>query len=222
MKKFNLIFAVTILAMIFSSCGGGSNEKVDPKTSKTDSTASHVSKKTTEEPIISLSPEEAKQRMQSFLKENKKKYKDYGTVEENYFVSGNFTKDGALDYFYTLSFYPGGDFIYPTHFFYDSEKDAIRELTLGKGPDSFQHVDIKKVTEGKLSGNAIIWSAFSGEHFASRDVKAEFTIDENKLNVVPKFLPNLYSAEKKVLQELEQMEQQMMEEADAYNSEEGI
>jgi hypothetical protein len=220
MKKITFIFTLAIASALFSC--GGSNEKLDPKTSQTDTTTAQVSTKTIEEPIISLTLEEAKQRMRAFLKENKRKYIDYGTVEENYLMSGNYTKDGALDYFYTVHFYPGGDFIYPTHFFYDSEKDAIRELELGKGPDAFQHIVVKKITEGKLFGNAVIWSAFSGEHAASKDVKAEFTIDGNKINVDPKFFPALYNAEKKVLQELEQMEREMMEAADAYNAEEGM
>jgi hypothetical protein len=218
MKKITFASILVVTSTLFSC--NGSNEKVDSKEPQTDTAASQVSVKKIEESIVSLSLEEAKQRLKSFLKENKRKYSDYGTVEENYLIGGNYTKDGALDYFYTVLFYPGGDFTHPTHFFYDSEKDAIRELVLGKGPDSFHYVDGKKMAEGKLFGNAIIWSALSGEHTSSRNVKAEFTIDGNKINVDPKFFPALYSAEKKVLQELERMEQQMMEESDAYNSEE--
>jgi hypothetical protein len=220
MKKITFIFILAIASALFSC--GGSNEKADPKTSQTDTTTAQVSKKTIEKPIINLSLGQAKQRMKAFLKENKQKYKDYGTVEDNYLIGGNYTKDGALDYFYTVNFYPGGDYVYPTHFLYDSEKDAIRELELGKGPNAFQHIVVKRITEGKIFGNAVIWSAFSGEHAASKDVKAEFTIDGNKINVDPKFFPALYNAEKKVIQELEQMESEMMEEIDAYSSDEEI
>ena len=67
-----------------------------------------------------------------------------------------------------------------------------------------------------------MWSAFSGEHSASREAKAEFTIVGNKINVDPSYFPALYSADKKVMRELEEMEREMMEAADAYNSEEGM
>ena len=220
MKKITFVF--TLLATVSLLSCGGSNEKSDTQTAQSDTTAVQDTATTTEEPIISLTQDEAKKRMKAFLKENKGKYKDYGSIEETKLIGGNYNKDGALDYFYTIYFYPGGDFVYPSHFFYDSEKDAIRELDLGKGPDSFQHIEAKKMTEGKILGNAVIWSAFSGEHVASRNVKAEFTIDGNKINVEPKFFPALYSAEKKVLQELEQMQSDMMQEADAYNSEAGM
>jgi hypothetical protein len=220
MKKITFTFTIAIASALFSC--GGSNEKSALKTSQIDTTKAPVSTKTLEEPKASLTLEQAKQRMKAFLKENKRKYKDYGTMEGNDLIGGNYTKDGALDYFYTVNFYPGGDYVYPTHFLYDSETDAIRELELGKGPDAFQHIVVKKITEGKLFGNAVIWSAFSGEHAASKDVKAEFTIDGNKINVDPKFFPALYNAEKKVIQELEQMESEMMEEIDAYQSDEEI
>lgn len=220
MKKITYVCTLALVSLLFSC--GGSNDKADNQTAQADTTAVQDTTKTADEPIISLTEKEAKQLLKDFLKENKRKYKEYGSVEETNLIGGNYTKDGAMDYFYTVHFYPGGDFVYPTHFFYDSEKDAIRELDLGKGPDSFQHIIVKKIIEGKLIGSAVIWSAFSGEHAASRDVKAEFTIDGNKINVDPKFFPALYSAEKKVLQELEQMEREMMEAADAYNAEEGM
>jgi hypothetical protein len=220
MKKLSSIYTLALTSLLFSC--GGYNESADQKTAQTDTLSAEVSTKTIEEPIVSLSMEQAKERKKAILKANNRKYKDYGTVEENDLIAGNYTKDGALDYFYTVHFYPGGDFVYPTHFFYDSQKDAIRELELGKGPNAFQHIVVKKITEGKLYGNAVIWSAFSGEHTASKEVKAEFTIDGNKVNVVPTFLPALNKAEKKVLQELEKMEREMMEESDAYSSEEGI
>lgn len=217
MKK---IVYLTFCVALFSC--GGSNEKPATATTDSDTTAVVDSAAVEEAPVKSLTEAEAKKLIKTFLKENRKKYRESGEVEDITLIGGNYTKDGALDYFYTVHFYPGGDFVYPTHFFYDSELETIRELSLGKGPDSFQHIVVKQITEGKLTGNAVVWSAFSSEHIASREVKAAFTIDGNKINVVPSYLPALYSAEKKVMKELEAMEREMMESADAYNSEEGM
>jgi hypothetical protein len=71
-------------------------------------------------------------------------------------------------------------------------------------------------------GSAVMWSAISWEYSSSREAKAEFTIVGNKINVDPSYFPALYSAEKKVLRELEGMQLEMQQAADAYNSEEGM
>jgi hypothetical protein len=71
--------------------------------------------------------------------------------------------------------------------------------------------------QGKLIGEANIWSAFSGEHMASRTVKAEFMIDDKKINCDKKYLSALSKAQKEINVELEQMEQELMENAGAHN-----
>jgi hypothetical protein len=211
MKK---IIYITFSALLFSC--GGSNEKAETPESTADSTVVKDTSAIEEAPVKSLTEAEAKKAIKAFLKKNRNKYA--GSVEDIKLIGGNYTKDGALDYFYTVFLYEGGDYIYPTHFFYDSDLETIRELSLGKGPETFQHVVVKKITEGKLIGSAVMWSAFSGEHSASREVKAEFTITGNKINVEPSYFPAMYSAEKKLMRELDDMQRQMMEEADAYNS----
>ncbi len=215
MKK---IIYITFSALLFSC--GGSNEKAETPESTADSTVVKDTSVIEDAPVKSLTEAEAKKAIKAFLKKNKNKYT--GSVEEISIVGGNYTKDGALDYFYTVFLYEGGDYMYPTHFFYDSDLETIRELSIGKGPETFQHVVVKKITEGKLSGNAVMWSALSGTMDASREVKAEFSITGNKINVEPSYFPAMYSAEKKLMRELDDMQRQMMEEADAFNSEEGM
>jgi hypothetical protein len=213
MKK---IIYIAFSALLFSC--GGSNEKAETPESTADSTVVKDTAVIEEAPVKSLTEAEAKKAIKAFLKKNRYA----GSVEEIKLIGGNYTKDGALDYFYTVFLYEGGDYIYPTHFFYDSDLETIRELSLGKGPETFQHVIVKKITEGKLIGSAVMWSAFSGEHSSSREAKAEFTIVGNKINVEPSYFPALYSAEKKVLRELDDMQLEMQQAADAYNSEEGM
>ena len=213
MKK---IIYIAFSALLFSC--GGSNEKAETPESTADSTVVKDTAVIEEAPVKSLTEAEAKKAIKAFLKKNRYA----GSVEEIKLIGGNYTKDGALDYFYTVFLYEGGDYMYPTHFFYDSDLETIRELSLGKGPDTFQHVIVKKMTEGKLMGSAVMWSAISWEYSSSREAKAEFTIVGNKINVEPSYFPALYSAEKKVLRELEGMQLEMQQAADAFNSEEGM
>jgi hypothetical protein len=172
------------------------------------------------EPIRSLTKSLAEERIRKFLKENSKIYQDYGQIEDIYLVGGDYSNNGATDYFYTVNFYPGGDFIYPTHFLYDSNQDKIRELKMNKTIEFIHSIDVKEITAGKLNGTASIWNALSGEHISSRTVKAEFTIEGDKINCDKKFMPAFIKAQKEIQRELQKMEREMMEEADAYNSEE--
>jgi hypothetical protein len=164
--------------------------------------------------VVNLTKSEAESRIRIFLKENAKKYADYGEVEGISLISGYYTHDEALDYFYTVNFYPGGDFIYPTHFFYDSQQDKVRELKMSKTIEFVNSIDVKEVLRGKLVGEASVWGALSGEHMASRSVKAEFVIEDNKINCEKKFMPALNKANKEVEKELEQIEAEWSEHFD--------
>jgi len=61
-----------------------------------------------------------------------------------------------------------------------------------------------------------LWQALSAEDIASREVKAEFIIKGNKLMIDPKFKKVVLAAHNKVMKEIAQMEEQMMQNQDAY------
>jgi hypothetical protein len=217
MKKTITMFGALILLTIFLvSCNNTSKQVETKENSEKDSL---TEKKEESKPIVSLSKKEALDRMKAFLKENSKKYKDYGEVQDMSTVGGNYSTDGALDYFYSVNFYAGGDYAYITHFFYDSDQDKIRELEFSKISESLSSVTVDKLTEGKAIGSANLWSAFSGEHDASSSFNAEFTIDGNKINFDKKYAPKFKKAEKEIAGKLKKMEEDMMNESDAYNSE---
>ena len=221
MKKTILILSVVFLGGITLNSCGGSEEKNSAENKTKKGTATVKNEKVEEEskPIVSLSKKEALDRMKAFLKDNRKKYSDFGEVQDMTAVGGNYSKDGALDYFYTVDFYPGGDFIYPSHFFYESDQNKIRELSINKATDFMKSIDVKEIIEGKLIGSANLWNAFSGEHVASRSVNAEFTIDGNKIYFDNKYISKFKKGEKEIASELKKMEEDMMNESDAYNSE---
>lgn len=206
MKKQILIFTCCI-ALFACNQAQPEIEQVEELTTTQDET-----------PIVSLTDDEAKELIKKFLKDNDRMYKEYGEIEDLYLVGGNYNNDGALDYFYTVGFFPGGDFIYFTHFFYDSEQNKITELKMNKSIEFVSSIDVKEISLGKLIGEAYIWSAFSGEHMASRFVKAEFKLDGDKITCDEKYIPAFKKAQKEIQKELEKMEREMMEEADAFNS----
>ena len=110
-----------------------------------------------------------------------------------------------------MKFYPGGDFVYTTHFFYESDKDEIRELNINKATDFMKNIDVKKINEGILIGSANLWNALGVEHDASRSVNAEFTIEGNKIYFDPKYLPKFKKAEKEISNELDQKQKELEE-----------
>ena len=220
MKKQILNLSLSLLVgMSLNSCGGAEKPKSTVNNTKKDTlTVKNEITEPEEKPVVSLTEKEAEKRMKTFLKENSKKYKDYGEFQDMDLVGGNYTKDGALDYFYNVNFYPGGDYVYTTHFFYESDQDKIRELSINKASDFMKNIDVKKITEGKLIGSANLWNAFSGEHSASRSVNAEFTIEGNKIYFDPKYLPKFKKAEKEISSELDQ-KQKELEEQSVYSEE---
>lgn len=224
MNKKLILSAIglTCLSIAFYSCESGSTTKTSAKPSDSDtlSLASRDTSLTAPQPKPSLTKKEAEAKMKAFLKENAKKYREYGEFEDMDLIGGNYDDDGTLDYFYKVSFYPGGDFVYPYHFFYDSKEDKIRELALNKPTSNMESIDAKEIKDGRIIGNAAIWDALSPETIAFRNVAAEFTIEGNKINCDKKFNPKFKKAEKEIANELAAKEREMMENADAYNSEE--
>jgi hypothetical protein len=217
----NTLFLTSTL--FIASCGGSKEQKATEKKPKKDTLTVKKEKEAPEEkPIVSLTKKEALARMKAFLKENSKKYSDYGEVDDMTAVGGNYTADGATDYFYNVQFYEGGDFVYTTHFFFDSEQDKIRELEINKAPTMMKSIIAKELKDGKIIGSANLWSAAGMDLFADRSVNAEFTIDGNKINFDKKYMPKFKKAEKEIAAELEKLEREMMENADGINSSEEV
>jgi hypothetical protein len=217
----NTLFLTSTL--FIASCGGSNEPKsTEIKPEKDTLTVKKEKEAPEEKPIVSLTKKEALARIKAFLKENSRKYSDYGEVDDMTVVGGNYTADGATDYFYDIAFFPGGDYIYSTHFFYDSDQDQIRELSFGKSSESLKSVTANEIKEGKIIGTANLWSAFSGEHSAARSFNCEFTIDGNKINFDKKYMPKFKKAEKEIAAELEKLEREMMENADGINSSEEV
>jgi hypothetical protein len=216
MKKQILNLSLSLLVgMSLYSCGGSEEPKSTVNNTKKDTlTVKSEITESEQKTVVSLTEKEAEKRMKAFLKENSREYKDYGEFEDMNLVGGNYTKDGALDYFYNVNFFPGGDFVYTTHFFYESDQDKIRELTINKATDFMKNIDVKKITEGKLIGSANLWNAYGIQVDAYRSVNAEFTIEGNKIYFDPKYVPKFKKAEKEISSELDQKQKELEEQSE--------
>ena len=203
MKKPILNLSLSLLVgMSLNSCGGTEESKTTENNTKKDSlTVKNEITEPEEKPVVSLTEKEAEKRMKTFLKENSRKYE--GELQDMDLIGGNYTKDGALDYFYNVRFYEGGDYVFTTHFFYESDQDKIRELNINKATDFMENIDVKKITEGKLGGSAYFFTT-GFQRDAFRSVNAEFTIEGNKIYFDPKYLPKFKKAEKEISSELDQ------------------
>lgn len=203
MKKPILNISLSLLVvMSLNSCGGSEKPNTTNNNTKKDTlTVKNEITEPEEKPVVSLTEKEAEKRMKTFLKENSKKYE--GEFQDMDLIGGNYTKDGALDYFYNVQLYPGGDFVYTTHFFYESDQDKIRELNINSATDFMKNIDVKKITEGKLVGSAYFFTT-GFQRDAFRSVNAEFTIEGNKIYFDPKYLPKFKKAEKEISSELDQ------------------
>jgi hypothetical protein len=222
--KISKLFSIGLLigGLYVVSCGDSSDKELDKSKEKKEPVATKKGMKDeSKKPIVSLTKKEAETKMKSFLKENARKYKEYGEFEDMELVGGNFNSDGATDYFYKVNFYPGGDFVYPTHFIFDSEVNEIRELKLSNASAYLHSVDAKSVADGKIIGSGFVWHALGMDLEAYRSVNAEFTIDGNKINYDKKYLTKFKKAEKEINLELEQKQQEMMENMEEENTSEG-
>jgi hypothetical protein len=216
----NTLFLTSTL--FIASCGGSNEQKTtEIKPEKDTLTVKKEKEAPEEKPIVSLTKKEAEAKMKAFLKENRRKYDDEGTLDEIELTSGNFNSDGALDYFFKVGF-AGGDFIYRKHFFYNSELDKIEELEVKKTPEFLKSIMATEITEGKIKGEISFWNAYSYDIYSERNVNAEFTIEGKYIILDNKYLPKFKKAAKEITKELDQMQQEMMENADGINSSEEV
>lgn len=206
-NKIVVIIASLIFIIItMIRCGDGSKKEMQTKnkTEKDPLVASNETKVPEVKTIVSLTNKEARARMELFLKENRRIYQEMGDVEEIIVVGGDYSNDGALDYFFTVGFFAGGDFVTHHSFFFESDLDKIRELNVNiAGVNCYNTIYAKKITEGMITGVVDLWNAASADNFATRSVKAEFSIIGNKIKIDKKFVPKLKKAEVEIESELE-------------------
>ncbi len=220
-SSLKLIFSSIVVTLTISACGNSeknNEQKAEPK-SKTSENTETTGSSDAAPKKASMTKDESLRKLRSYLRANTKKYADYGEIEDIISVGGNYSDDGVLDYLFTVNFYPGGDYIHPTNFYYDSELDEFKELTLSSPLSLLNNINAKEIKQGKIIGTGELFDAFDGEHSAIRSVKAEFSINGSKIVCENSYLPKFKKAQKEIARELEKIQQDLFDNADAYNSE---
>ena len=211
-KKITLLVTVILTVFITISCNNSTKtDEVDAKTEMVP-TSDSLKKDSiiTEAPKVkSMTDAEAKKLFKTFLKSNSSLYKENGELQELEVKGGDYTGDNITDFFYKANFYPGGDFVYPTNFFYDSGKDQIVELVRGNGSDLIIGFSANKIENGLIKGEAYLFTAFSGEHSAGEFVKCDFKIIDKKVMIEKSFLKSIEKSALKITKELEEMQKNL-------------
>ena len=219
--SLKLICSSIVVSLTISACGNSeknNEQKVEPQLKTSENTETTGSSDAAPKKV-NMTKAESISKLRAYLRANTKKYADYGEIEGIISVEGNYSDDGVLDYLFTVNFYPGGDYIDPTNFYYDSELDEFKELTLSTPLALLNNINAKEIKKGKIIGTGELYDAFDGEHSAVRSVKAEFSINGSKIVCEKSFLPKFKKAQKDIAKELDQMQQDLFDNADAYNSE---
>ena len=219
--SLKLICSSIVVSLTISACGNSeknNEQKVEPQSETSENTET-TSPSDAAPKKASMTKAESISKLKAYLRANTKKYADYGEIEDIISVGGNYSDDGVLDYLFTVNFYPGGDYIHPTNFYYDSELDEFKELTLSTPLSLLNNINAKEIKQGKIIGTGELFDAFDGEHSAVRSVKAEFSINGSKIVCKNSYLPKFKKAQKEIAKELDQIQQDLFDNADAYNSE---
>jgi len=139
-----------------------------------------------EEKKVSKTKEEVLALVKDYIKKNKRKLSIEGEIQEYLCISGDYSGDELNDFFVTVVYYPGGDFVYREYFFYSSDNDEVNVLKIGKTLDKSVHENInsinaQRIEKGKIVGKAFLMISFNVEEDFTADVPCTFTIDNNKI-----------------------------------------
>jgi hypothetical protein len=124
--------------------------------------------------------------VKDYIKKNKRKLSIEGEIQDYVCVGGDYSGDGLTDFFVTVTYYPGGDFVYPEYFFYSSDADEVNALKVANTLDKSVHENIhwihaKRLEKGKIVGKAFLMMAWNMEEDFNADVPCSFAIENNKI-----------------------------------------
>jgi len=210
--KMKCIYGVCfITALAIFGCNGTDNEVALDFSPEVDSgflsdDKSGVTDSTFEMPIQQkpgLTENEAKEKLRAYIRKNKGKYNDYGEIQGIDVIGGNYTNDGVIDYFYSVGFFPGGDYVHTTHFIYESDTEIIRELEIDKSNSLhyFSNIEPKELKEGMIVGEAFFFDG-DGETGVSKTIDAEFFIQGDKITFDKKYIGKFKKAQEQIDREM--------------------
>lgn len=198
MVKRKLYFIVFITGLfIITACSNNHSDsnQMSNDTSKIDTVAIKIVKDSLKNKK-SLTKEEALKRFNQYLNQNKKKYAEFGDIQNIQSSSGDYSGDGILEYFFEVKYYPGGDYVYPEYFYYDSETDHFFYLKKSAESDYIYSYSFTKIEHNSITGSVTLFTAFSGIDYFTEEVKGSFQIVNDQIVLNKEYLTKLKQAEK--------------------------
>jgi hypothetical protein len=210
--RFALPFIVITIAL--SSCSSApdknenDNKSNDTKNVKEEKSLPQEVKK------VSKTKDEVLSLVKDYIKKNKRKLSIEGEIQEYLCVSGDYSGDELNDFFVTVVYYPGGDFLYREYFFYSSEKEEVNVLKIGKTLDKSVHeninsINVKRIEKGKIVGKAFLMMAFNVEEDFTADVPCTFTIENNKILIDKTHSKAFNRANKRILTQFQERQAEL-------------
>lgn len=157
--------------------------------------------------LRNLSDVEAMTLIQEFLRIEQESDEYYGEIEDITLYKGDYNGNNVFDFFYRVEVYPGGDYVYALHYFYDSNADKIVVVEGPSEPKSFYGVYDLEIEPGKIEGTLELFSAFSGEHSVMLEEKGSFTIVEDRIVLNEKSLSALKKLDSELADQIKKLEE---------------
>jgi hypothetical protein len=213
---FRLALPLLALCLTLSSCSSTPDKKENDTKRSESKNVKEEKALPKEEKKVSKTKEEVLALVKDYIKKNKRKLSIEGEIQEYLCISGDYSGDELNDFFVTVVYYPGGDFLYREYFFYSSDNEDVNVLKTGKTLDKSVHENInsinaQRIEKGKIVGKAFLMKSFNVEEDFTADVPCSFTIDNNKILIEKTHSKAFNRANKRILTQF----QERQAEADA-------
>jgi hypothetical protein len=184
LAKRAFLFLVVLLSL--TACSPATEKKGNNKETSKQPVIANEKPLPSEEKKTSKTKDEVLTLVKDYIKKNKRKLSIEGEIQEYLCVGGDYSGDGLNDFFVTVTYFPGGDFVYPEYFFYSSDSEEVSVLKVANSLDKSVHENIhwiqaKRIEKGKVIGKALLMMAWSVEEDFNAEVPCSFAIENNKI-----------------------------------------
>lgn len=167
-----------MLAVIIQSCDNSKDNNSKIKHVKSSNEISKKEKSTeNEEKKKELTEKEVLNKVENFLKINRKKFQTYGVLENREIKSGDYNGDNSKDYIVTIHFHEDGSDYFNSFYFYVSSLD--NELVYLSTPNvgTEKQFLVRKIEKNKIFVTFFIGDPVMGE----KDFNSIIQIEKDKV-----------------------------------------
>ena len=181
-------------SMLLIGCGTKENTVAPSSNNETTVDSKKDTKEASNEPVVpSKSEDEIKEMVKKASKDKVLKY---------HIQSGYYNDDKTLDFFVTTNHLSPAEASYSNYFFYDSEADKLKRLTIKKSSKHFNSLEINAIEKGELQGTAILLFETNDLGTFRKKTDVIFTIEGSVIVFDDESLSNIKKTESKLTKEV--------------------